>query len=183
MGYLGRTPPPPASRRRPDGLGALQLRAPGCPGRPCGWSRAPVGSLGSGRGRGGAQGRGQGGAGLGAGAGFGAGGGTAPAQAWPACLTLQLVIWLRHGCYPGLDHPGLPPEPGTYLCWAPEALGCLATLLRPSRGAPTLLHMQGGWSPHPALQEAPSFPGLSSPLPEGPSIKHKPEKKIPETKL
>ena len=108
---------------------------------------------------------------------------TVPAQAWTACLTLQPVIWLRHGSDPRLDHPGLPPESRTHLCWVLEVLGCLATLLRPSQGAPTRLHMQGGWSPHPALQEAPSFPGLSSPLPEGPSIKHKPENKIPETKL
>lgn len=108
---------------------------------------------------------------------------TVPAQAWTACLTLQPVIWLRHGSDPGLDHPGLPPESRTHLCWVPEVLGCLATLPRPSRGAPTRSHMQGGWSPHPALQEALPFLDSSSLLPEGLSIEHKPEKKIPETKL
>lgn len=146
--------------------------------------RVPLGALDGPVGGAGPQlGASGGGVGLRAGGGAQGRGRTVPAQAWTACLTLQPVIWLRHGSDPRLDHPGLPPESRTHLCWVLEVLGCLATLLRPSQGAPTRLHMQGGWSPHPALQEAPSFPGLSSPLPEGPSIKHKPENKIPETKL
>lgn len=87
---------------------------------------------------------------------------TVPAQAWTACLTLQPVIWLRHGSDPGLDHPGLPPDQDPVLgagCWA--ALPHCETLPGPQHG-PTC---REGGAP---ISPPGSLPFLdSAPPPEG----------------